>query len=215
MKRILCFGDSNTWGYVPGTDGARYPDEQRWPGVAAACLGDAYCLIEEALNGRTTVWDDPLEAGRRGSDHLPWLLEAHRPLDLVIVLLGTNDSKRHYGHDAATIALGAGFLIDLIRSHPTWDREGGAVPEVLLVSPAPVSDGGAFGALFEGRETVSAQLAETYAAVAADRGVPFFAAGSVASCLTRAEGGDGIHLDAPGYAALGAALAEEIRKLLG
>jgi lysophospholipase L1-like esterase len=93
LKTILCFGDSNTWGWIPGPDGDRYPPEVRWPGVLQERLGDNYRVVEEALNGRMTVWDDPYEPvhDKNGKRHLAVALESHKPIDLVILMLGTND----------------------------------------------------------------------------------------------------------------------------
>jgi len=91
-KRILCFGDSNTWGWNP-IDKQRYSKNERWPGVVAKFLGEGFEIIEEGLNGRTTVWDDPVEGNKNGKEHLPIMLETHRPIDLLILMLGTNDLK--------------------------------------------------------------------------------------------------------------------------
>jgi lysophospholipase L1-like esterase len=93
MKAILCYGDSNTWGYDPVTKG-RFPRDMRWTGVLRQSLGDDYLVIEEGLNGRTTVWDDPIEGYKNGAAYLVPCLTTHRPLDLVIIMLGTNDLKR-------------------------------------------------------------------------------------------------------------------------
>ena len=92
MKRILCFGDSNTWGYIPGK-ATRWPDDVRWPGVMAAQLGDGYRVIEDAISGRTTVYEDPNLAKRCGEDSLGYSLIAHAPIDLLILALGSNDLK--------------------------------------------------------------------------------------------------------------------------
>ena len=99
LKNILCFGDSNTWGYAPVT-GERYPGHVRWTGVLQSCLGDDYFVIEEGLNGRTTVHNEPLRPHRNGASLLPVLLESHSPLDLVIVMLGTNDLKACFRQSA-------------------------------------------------------------------------------------------------------------------
>jgi lysophospholipase L1-like esterase len=89
VRTILCYGDSNTWGYNPST-GGRYARDERWPGVLRTELGEGYLVIEEGLNGRTTVWDDPIEGYKNGSTYLIPCLETHKPIDLVIILLGTN-----------------------------------------------------------------------------------------------------------------------------
>ena len=92
MKHILCFGDSNTWGYIPGK-GTRWPDEIRWPGVMAAQLGAGYRILEDAVSGRTTVYEDPCLAKRCGMDSLGYSLIANAPIDLLILALGSNDLK--------------------------------------------------------------------------------------------------------------------------
>ena len=91
MKTILCYGDSLTWGFIPGTMGKRYGPEVRWPKLVQGLLGSDYEIIEEALNGRTTVWEDSFREGRHGARLLQPLLESHGPLDLVIIMLGSND----------------------------------------------------------------------------------------------------------------------------
>ena len=106
MKSILCYGDSNTWGYDPQTR-SRFPHDVRWTGVLASSLGTGYRVVEEGLNGRTTRWDDPIEAGRNGLTFLQPCLESHLPLDLVIVMLGTNDLKQRFGLSASDIAQSA------------------------------------------------------------------------------------------------------------
>ena len=105
MKTILCYGDSNTWGYNPSM-GGRYARDERWPGVLRKELGEGYLVIEEGLNGRTTVWDDPIEGYKNGKTYLVPCLETHKPLDLVIILLGTNDLKMRFSVSALIQAAG-------------------------------------------------------------------------------------------------------------
>ena len=96
MTRILCYGDSNTWGYDPAS-GERFAADIRWTGVLRKVLAsDRFEVIEEGLNGRTTVWDDPIEGQKNGRQYLIPCLESHRPLDLVVILLGTNDLKKRF-----------------------------------------------------------------------------------------------------------------------
>ena len=116
MKQILCFGDSNTYGLIPGT-GNRYDWNIRWTGIVGGKLnGAGYRIIEEGLCGRTTVFDDPLRAGRRGTEILPLLLETHKPVDIVILMLGTNDCKTHYDASAQVIGLGIRNLLTQIKN---------------------------------------------------------------------------------------------------
>ena len=96
MWEILCYGDSNTWGYNPSTK-ERYDRYERWTGILQFTLGDEYHVIEEGLNGRTTVWDEPIEGEyKNGKTYLVSCLESHKPLDLVIIMLGTNDLKKRF-----------------------------------------------------------------------------------------------------------------------
>ena len=90
MKTILCFGDSNTWGYNP-ENGQRFGPEERWTGILRNSLGEDYRVIEEGLNGRTTLWDDPIAGFKNGLDYLMPCLESHMPFDLITIMLGTND----------------------------------------------------------------------------------------------------------------------------
>ena len=103
MRTVLCYGDSNTWGYDPATR-ERFPPHVRWTGVLATRLGAEYRVVEEGLNGRTTRWDDPIELGRNGLITLRPCIDSHRPLDLIIIMLGTNDLKRRFGLSASDIA---------------------------------------------------------------------------------------------------------------
>lgn len=109
-KNILCFGDSNTYGYSPEGTG-RYPRQERWTGILAQRLGPAYRILEEGLCGRTTVWEDPIEGDKCGIRHLPSCIASHTPLDLVIIMLGTNDFKQRFHVTASDIALSMERLV--------------------------------------------------------------------------------------------------------
>jgi lysophospholipase L1-like esterase len=209
-RTIVCFGDSNTHGADP-SGGGRLPREVRWPRVMAGALGAGYEVIEEGLNGRTTVWDSPLAPGRNGLPYLVPCLLSHAPVDLAIIMLGTNDTKRCYGLTAAEISGGASVLIDAARG--SLSGPGDTPPRVLLVSPAPLgeitaeSEQWGFG---EARAE-SERLAGMYQIVADQDGVGFFDAGSVATVHLD----DGVHLDAAACASLGAALADAVRAEMG
>lgn len=128
MKQILCFGDSNTFGYIPGS-GQRYPWGVRWTSILNEKLGlEDYRVIEEGLCGRTTIFEDPLRDGRRGVDILPTVLETHAPIDLVVLMLRTNDCKRVYGATAEIIGKGISNLIAQIRTYAKTSK-------ILLISP--------------------------------------------------------------------------------
>lgn len=209
-QTILCFGDSNTWGYIPGEDCERYAPDIRWPGVLQAGLGDDYRVIEEGQNGRMTVWDDPLalDVSKNGVKQLPAILESHMPIDLVIVMLGTNDLKSYMNHSANDIALGAITVVDSILASSAGP--GKQPPAVLLVCPAAVAEGDCpFGPIFEGAPEKSQEMPVAYAEMAEDRGIPFLDAGLYAACPET----DCIHLDDGGHAALGMAVTVKVKSL--
>ena len=114
MKTILCYGDSNTWGYNPRTQD-RFPIAERWTGVLAHKLGAEFRVVEEGLNGRTTVWDDPIEGYKNGKEYLIPCLESHRPIDLVVIMLGTNDLKKRFSVSAYDIAQSVGVLVEIVQ----------------------------------------------------------------------------------------------------
>jgi lysophospholipase L1-like esterase len=207
MREILCFGDSNTWGYDPVTR-QRFPGNVRWTGVLQAALGQGFRVIEEGLNGRTTVWEDPVEGDKMGKRHLLPCLESQAPLDLVILLLGTNDTKKRYSAPATDIAAGVGVLLDIV-ARSAAGREGKA-PPVLVMAPAPLTKLTELDQMFEGGVEKSRALAPLYAELAKARGCPFFDAGTVIRCSDL----DGIHLEAAAHRALGEAVAREVKKIL-
>ncbi len=207
MTVIVAFGDSNTWGYDPAT-GARLPPATRWTGVMAAALGSDHRVIEEGLNGRTTVFLDPIEPDRRGADYLPPCLRSHAPLDLVIIALGCNDMKARFNVSAAEIAFGAERLVVMALAEPVGPD--GLPPRLLLVAPPPIAKLSNFADMFRGAEPKSRELAARYAEVAERRGVGFVDAGQFIHCSDL----DGIHYEADQHAALGHALAEAARIVL-
>jgi lysophospholipase L1-like esterase len=211
VKTVLCFGDSNTWGCIPLTGPApprRYGPSRRWPGVLRRELGDGHWVVEEGLNGRTTVWDDALQPHRNGRDLLLPSLLTHQPVDLVIVMLGTNDLKRRFGLSAREIAAGAGLLLDVVAASGCGPRQ--AAPRALLVCPPPPGRLDQFAEEFAGAAERARDLAAHYQAEAAERGCPFVDAGAhIGSSDT-----DGIHLDAPAHETLGVVLAKQVRELL-
>ena len=204
MKTILCFGDSNTWGYVPGTDGQRFPPAVRWTGVLQSQLGSNVRIVEEGLNGRTTCWDDPTQDDRNGRRQLPFLLDSHAPLDLVIIMLGTNDLKHFFQLSAHDIALGAGALVQMVQQSQAGSA---GSPRVLLIAPVQIVETPTpFGHKFDDAIKKSQQFAAAYREIADELGCDFFDAAGVATCPNT----DGVHLDAAGHAALGIALAKLI-----
>ena len=208
MKSILCYGDSNTWGYDPQTR-SRFPHDVRWTGVLASSLGTGYRVVEEGLNGRTTRWDDPIEAGRNGLTFLQPCLESHLPLDLVIVMLGTNDLKQRFGLSASDIAQSAASLAKAASRYA--QTSAGDPAQILLVAPPAVTTLTEFDQMFAGAQERSRQFSHYYRLAATWNRLPFFDAGSVIVSSER----DGIHFEAAEHRKLGEALAIEVRRLIG
>ncbi|MBW8446138.1 MAG: SGNH/GDSL hydrolase family protein [Arenimonas sp.] len=211
MSTVLCYGDSLTWGYDPQTVG-RHAHGDRWPSVLAKALGPDVNVIAEGLNGRTTAYDDHLaDCERNGVKLLPSVLESHKPLDLVILLLGTNDMKRGISGTAIGATKGIDRLVKLIRHHD-WGF-GFEVPEILIVAPPAICETSNvhFAAMFRGAIDESAMLASFYRDLADETGCGFFDAGSVA----RTSPLDGIHLDADNTRAIGRGIEPVVRMLLG
>lgn len=207
MKRVLCYGDSNTWGYDPEA-GIRFPADVRWTGVLAKHLGPGYLVIEEGLNGRTTQWDDPLEAGRNGLTYLRPCVESHQPLDAVVIMLGTNDLQHRFNLNASDIAQSAAGVADHARRYAR--TEAGAPPPVLLVAPPAIVHLTELDQMFAGALEKSRQFSHYYRLAAGWYDLPFFDAGSVIVSSEK----DGIHIAAEEHRKLGEALAPEIHRLV-
>lgn len=207
MKTVLCYGDSNTWGYIPGT-GQRFAPDVRWPGVMAAQLGPGYRVVEEGLNARTTCLDDPTRPGRNGLTYLRPCLDSHAPLDLVIVFLGCNDCKHRFGLSAYDIAQNVAVLVGVVQATPCG--VGGVAPPVLLMSPPPLGPFAALDDLFAGAEERSRGLAKHYRAVAEQARCQFLDAGA----FVKIDPADGVHLDELSHRTLGDQLAAAVRTLI-
>ncbi len=211
MKQILVYGDSLTWGIVPGTR-ERLPFDRRWPGVLEAELarsGKPVRVIEDCLNGRRTVFDDPFKPGRSGLAGLEQRIEACAPLALVVVALGTNDFQYVHQTDAWHSAEGIAALIRAIRSAPI--EPGMPVPPVLVLAPPPLDNPrGPIAAKFLGGDRKCIGMAAAYSAVAEREGCAFFDAASV----TTSSRVDGVHLDADQHAVLGRALAPVVSRIV-
>ena len=208
-KHIVCYGDSNTWGYCAAT-GGRYEDDVRWTRLLQEQLGEGYLVAEEGVCGRTTVFEDPLGEGLCGFAHLVPALNAHSPLDLLVVMLGTNDCKSIFRASPRVIARGVERLIETIQTFPYG--EGLRVPKILLVSPihmGPEIDRSEYASFdAESGERVKG-LAAQYAASAEKYGCAFLNAAEVAK-----PGPDQLHMDAEGHRALAEALAPLVRSLI-
>lgn len=194
MRRILCFGDSNTYGYIPDGTG-RYGEDIRWTGRLQKKLSGQAIVIEEGLCGRTTVFQDELRIGRRGIETLPILLESHAPLDLVIVMLGTNDCKTVYGASAEVIGKGIEQIIGQIKFIQPQ-------AEILLISPILLGEDvwkPEYDTEFS-RESVwvSRKLKTVYNKIAEKNNCMFLAASDIANPSET----DQEHLDVRGHEAL-------------
>jgi lysophospholipase L1-like esterase len=206
MKNILCFGDSNTWGYVPGT-GIRYPKQIRWTGILQNLLGNSSFIIEEGLNGRTTVLDDPTRIAKNGMTYLRPCLDSQAPIDLVVMMLGTNDCKHRFGLSAFDISEGVAMLVSTILQSGAGIN--GKAPQILLVSPPFITPAPSKSDLFFGAEEKSKHLAFHVQQVANNTASYFLDAAK--HCTVSAI--DGIHLDEAGHLALAQAIAEKINTL--
>ncbi len=217
MKTILCFGDSNTWGAKPLAEPSgsseRFGANERWAGVMRNLLnpdgGQDYWVIEEGLNGRTTVHDDPVEGRHKnGARMFTGCLESHHPIDLVVVMLGTNDLKSRFAQSAADIAGGAGALVQSALDSPSGPGDG--PPQVLLVCPPPLRRLTALVHMFAGGSEKSLELS-THFHLQADRlGCHLLDAG----LFSRSSDIDGIHWDGDQHAAFGRAMAGKVREIL-
>ena len=218
MKTIMCYGDSNTWGAMPMQspgDSRRYDVDTRWPGVMRNVLnsraGD-YWVAEEGLNARTTAHDDPIEGlHKNGAKFLQVALETHQPLDLVIIMLGTNDLKYRFSVNAMDIARSAANLAATVMSSttgPNLDR----APAALLVAPPPLRLPPApfFSETFAGGQEKSEQLSDAFVLHAERVGCPVFDARHYALSSDT----DGIHFEAKSHHDLGTALAERVQELI-
>jgi lysophospholipase L1-like esterase len=210
-RTILCYGDSNTHGTVPATgplDRRRFPQDVRWPGVLRAALGAGWTVIEEGLPGRTTVHDDPLEGvHKNGLSYLRACLESHRPVDVLLIMLGTNDLKTRFSVPPADIARGVGLLCETALACEAGPDSG--APKLVVVAPVPIVETGHLGEMFGGGAAKSERLAPLYKELADRLGAAFLDAGTVA----RVSPVDGVHLEADQHRALGEALAQVVANL--
>ena len=203
MYRVMCFGDSNTWGYQPET-GERYDRHTRWTGVMHDTLGNDFELVEEGLNGRTTVWDDPVDGLMSGLNYLEPCLKSHKPLNVVLLMLGTNDLKDRYCVTAPEIAKSAGRLVKHIQKCEYGPN--GAAPEVVLMAPPPTILGLDGVGIRVNGSAKSQAFADHYAEVAKELKCEFVDVGS----LIESSPVDGVHWSAESHKVLGLAMAKVV-----
>ena len=219
MKTVMCFGDSNTWGHVgtweiPKVPSTRFDENTRWTQVMAAQLGDDYRVVEEGLSGRTTMYSTQAEPFKGGDTYLIPALLSHRPLDAVILMLGTNDLRLDFGVTEATLMDGLRKLVGMIRSHPDCGV-GGAAPKILLAAPIRMAEPQGRRDYYVARgEQRGIAMSELYARqcreLARELDCAFLDAADVAEACPA----DGLHMDANSHRRLGRYMADKIREIL-
>ena len=208
-RRVLCFGDSITWGFNP-VDQTRMNEDERWTGILDGGLGDEYTIIEEGLNSRTTVWDDPLKGSQKnGLKYLIPCLASHKPLDLVVLMLGTNDMKHRFSLPTTEIARGINVLVEVILKSESGPN--GLSPEILLLAPPFLLEATGFDDEFRNSYNKSQKLPGYVEKIAGEHGCYFLDTSKimVASEL------DGVHPAVIEHKKLGRALIKEVSSILG
>lgn len=210
MKTILCYGDSNTWGF-DGECGGRFDLDTRWTGRLARLLPDGYRVVEEGLCGRTTAYELPLEPLRNGWTWFPAALASADPVDLLVLMLGTNDRRRSLRISAQESAIAMERYIQLARAAELWG--GSRTPQILLISPPELDPSvleTPYGFYYDAESVAASQaLHRWYAEVAERYGCAFLNAADYART-----GSDGVHMNREGHRALAEALAGKIRRLI-
>ena len=216
MKTILCYGDSNTHGYDP-TDAGRYPYADRWPGALQLLLGrEDYYVVEEGLNSRTTVQSDPVyDDDKSGYAILPTLIKTHMPVDLCIIMLGTNDTKYRFSMQPCDIGRGAALLVKAARQVSADKSPTGTPCEVLLIAPPLITEdlltGRCAPEFGERAIELSKKLSPYIEEAARNTGAHFLDAAP----LVRPSSLDVLHLTREGHHRLAEAVAEQVRRILG
>ena len=210
-KHILCIGDSNTHGLCTDPSesadhGSRYNEEERWTCLLQKALGAEYLVIEEGLSGRTCVYDDPDMDSVNLLPVLHALLNSHEPLDLVILMLGTNDSKVKFNTDAKKITKGMQILVEEAKSVPCWGKNG---PKILIVAPVPIEEGVIYPDFNEKSVETTKTLAREYAFLAVAERADFLDAGGCE--LTSV---DHVHLTKRGHRQLAERMEAAVREIM-
>lgn len=215
-KHIVCFGDSNTHGYCAepsncADGGDRFNENERWTCLLQKALGEEYLVLEEGLSGRTTVFDDPLHESMAGLDVICSCLMTHEPVDLLVIMLGTNDTKERFGANAACIGIGMERLVMKAKTVMAW-KDG--KPNILVIAPPHIGEGLYLvpegDAMGKGCPEKSRELAHYYEELCRRQGCAFLDAEGVGEFNHK----DCMHLTAKGHAALAAKLAEMIPELV-
>ncbi len=207
MKTIVCFGDSNTWGYTPET-GCRYAYKTRWPGVLQGHLATHVRIIEEGLNGRTTAFDEPFRSGRDGSEALPSILESHQPLDLLIIALGANDLQPLYNASGYDSARGLEKLIKIAQCSEAGPDSDAL--KILVVAPTRFNPScKVVKKLLPGANEKFSALLEEYRRVTEANTCHYFDSNEVMVVSAV----DGVHIDASNHKKLGMAVADKVKSI--
>ena len=208
-KKVVCFGDSNTWGYNAETDG-RFDDDVRWTGVLSNELGNEYSVVEEGLNGRTTVFEDPLNEGLSGIKHLFPTIMSQSPIDLLIIMLGTNDTKQRFSASPQNIADGVDRLIKKAVISNVWRKE----PKILIIAPIIIDEkcysshvAGGMGALCVEKSQALPALMMKCAQM---NNCEFMDCND----YSKVNEIDYMHLDAESHKVFGKAVAEKVKQIL-
>lgn len=206
-RRILCFGDSITWGYNPANQ-MRMNEDERWTGVLENGLGNDYTVIEEGLNGRTTVWDDPLKGPyKNGLKYLIPCLASQKPLDLVILLLGTNDMKKRFSMPATEIARGINVLVEVIMKSMSGIE--GSSPKILLLTPPYLNGVTKFDDEYRNSYNKSQKLPDYIKKIADNHDCYYLDI----SKIVVASKIDGVHLDVDEQQKLGEAVLKKVQTI--
>lgn len=213
MKRhIVCFGDSNTHGYCAMT-GGRFDETQRWCCLLQEKLGEDFLVVEEGLSGRTTCFEDPIHEGLSGLEYIYPCLMSHEPVDLLVIMLGTNDTKERFGSSAACIALGLKRLV--AKAIAATDCWAGQKPNILIVTPKTIDKDyehtEVAATMGRGCAEKSEGLREEYPKIAKLMGCHYFDANTAVKENNHI---DYMHLTAQGHQELADALAKLIPDLL-
>ena len=216
-KHVVCLGDSNTHGYCAdpadcADGGIRFNENERWTRLLQKHLGEEYLVVEEGLSGRTTCFEDPLHEGLSALNYIYPCLKSHEFVDLLVIMLGTNDVKERFGASAACVAIAMGRLVKKAQATECW---GGKKPNILVIAPPPIGEG-----MFEspvgvtmgrGCREKSLELAQYYKEQCDLCGVHFLDARDLGAEFNTV---DYMHLTRKGHAALAENLAKHIPELL-
>ena len=216
-KHIVCLGDSNTHGYCAdpadcADGGIRFNESERWTRRLQTLLGDDYLVVEEGLSGRTTCFTDPIHEGMSALDYVTPCLKSHEFVDLLIIMLGTNDTKDRFAASAACIAIGMARLVKKAQATECW---GDKKPNILVIAPPPIGEGMLTSPVADtmgaGCVTKSEELARYYKEQCDLTGAHFLDAGALGCEFNRV---DFMHLTRKGHADLAQALAERVPQMI-